>query len=86
MYFGATWLAIHQFHSLQAVNIIRILCIYFIGVNFLQVFASIYTSFQDIISTNIIDTARTYCTLAFTIFFRLTQSLTDQSQSITWIS
>lgn len=86
IYLWADWLAIHHFHSAEAWNIIKILCFYFIGINFLQVFNSFYLWFQDTISSNLTDFFRIYGTLAFTVFFRLTNTLTSTSFSIAWIT
>jgi O-antigen/teichoic acid export membrane protein len=62
MYFGADRLAIHHFRSAEATQIIKILCRYFIGVNFISVFLSVYTAFQDTISYSILEATRLYVT------------------------
>jgi O-antigen/teichoic acid export membrane protein len=83
---GADWLSIHHFHSPIAKNILRLFCVYFIGINFLQVFSSIYISFQDVVANNISEVLKMRSTLVFTVFFRLTGSLTINSFSLWWIS
>jgi len=86
IYLGADWLAVHHFHSVEAGHIIRILCRYFIGVNFLTVFSSIYVAFQDAIANSLTDFFKSYGILAFTLIFRLTNTLTKTTFSIAWIS
>jgi len=86
IYLWANWLAVNHFHSPEASNIIRILCFYFIWINFLQAFNSFYLWFQDTFSSNITDFFRIYAILAFTILFRLTNTLTSTSFSIAWIT
>lgn len=86
IYFGADRLAIHHFRSIEAVQIIKTLARYFIGVNFISVFLSVYTAFQDTIAYSILEAARLYITLWFTLFFRLTSTLTVDNFSIAWIT
>ncbi len=82
MWFGAGWLAIHHFHSPAAKDILRILCLYFIGVNFLNVFNSVFIGFQDVISSSLIEFFRQYSILGFTIIFWLTNTLNITNFSI----
>lgn len=86
MYFWADRLAIHHFKSSEAADIIKTLCRYFIGINFLQVIGSIYMSFQNTILLGIMDFARMYGILWFTIFFWLSNTLNIGNFSKAWIS
>ena len=86
IYFGANRLAIHHFRSPEATEIIKILCRYFIGVNFISVFLSVYTAFQDTIAYSILEAVRVYTTLWFTLFFWLSQTITVDNFSIAWIA
>ena len=86
IYFWANRLAIHQFRSPEAVGIIRTLCRYFIWINFLQVLASIFISFQDTISNNLLDFFRSYAILIFTIIFWTSKTLTTTNFAIWRIS
>lgn len=86
IYLGADWLAIHHFRSPEAWHIIKILCRYFIGINFLTVFNSIYVAFQDAVASSLTDFFRSYGILAFTIIFWLSNTLTDTTFSIAWIT
>lgn len=85
MYFGADWLAIHHFKSPEAAQILKTLCFYFIGVNIIQVLASIYYAFQDVKRYGRMEFARLYTILWFTVFFWLTHSLTIENFTIAWI-
>ncbi len=85
MYFWADRLAIHHFKSPEAVQIIRNLCFYFIGVNIIQVIASIYYALQDVKRYGRIEFSRLYTVLWFTIFFRLTRTISPENFSIAWI-
>ncbi|MFA6256023.1 MAG: oligosaccharide flippase family protein [Candidatus Absconditabacterales bacterium] len=86
IYFGADWLAIHHFRSPEASQILRNLAFYFIGINFISVFLSIYNSFQDAIAYGISEFTRMYTILGFTLVFRLTKTLTVDTFSISRIS
>ena len=86
MRISADRLAIHHFHSPVAKNILRLFCVYFIGINFLQVFSSIYISFQDVVANNISDLLQMRSTLIFTIVFWTTGTLTINSFSFWRIS
>jgi len=86
IYLSSNRLALNHFHSIQAGQIIRILCFYFVWINFLQAFNSFYLWFQDTLSSNLTEFSKLYSTFAFTIFFWLTNSLTVNSFSIAWIT
>ena len=86
IYFSANRLAINHFHSPQATIIIKTLCRYFIGINFLQVFNSIYVAFQDSIASSLTDFFRVYGILAFTLIFWFTNGLDITNFSVGRIS
>ncbi len=86
IYFGANRLAINHFRSPEAVQILRTLAFYFIGINFIGVFTSVYNSFQDAISLSLSELTRMYTILWFTLVFRLTKTLTVNTFSIARIS
>ena len=85
LYFGADWLALHHFGSPAAAEVIKTLCWYFVGVNFLQAFQSVFISFQDVASNNIANTANLYSTLIFVFIFWLMQGLDLSSFTYAWI-
>ncbi|EKD24790.1 MAG: polysaccharide biosynthesis protein CapF [uncultured bacterium (gcode 4)] len=86
IYFWANRLAVHHFHSPEAVGIIKTLCRYFIWINFLQVFNSVYIAFQDTLYSSLTEFFKVYGILAFTLFFWLSHSLTIENFSMWWIS
>lgn len=86
IYFWANWLAINHFRSPESAIIIKTLCRYFIWINFLQVFSSVYISFQDALYSSLNDFFRVYGILAFTLLFFISGSLTIQNFSIWWIA
>jgi len=79
LFFGANILATHYFHSPESANIIKIFCLYFLGINFFNMLYSIYIAFQDVIQYKIIESIRSYTTLLFTLIFFLlgTMSITN---------
>lgn len=85
LFFGAGWLAQHHFHSPIAIDIIRILAWYFIGINIIQVLYSIFYAFQDTLSQWLIEFTRMFTIFLFTAGFRLTRTLTIHNFSIIWI-
>lgn len=86
IYFGADRLAVNHFRSVEAAGIIKTLAFYFIWINFLQVFWSIFISFQDTISNNLLDFFRSYAILIFTVVFRTGHTLTATNFALGWIS
>jgi len=85
LYFGADWLAINHFWSPAAAGVLKTLCRYFLGVNFIQVAGSVYISFQDIIASSLVDFVKYYSVLWFTLVFWITHTLTLDSYSLAWI-
>ena len=79
LFFWADFLATHYFHSSESAHIIRIFCLYFLGINFFNMLYSIYIAFQDVIQYKIIETIKSYTTLLFTLTFFLlgTMSITN---------
>lgn len=82
LYFSAWWLAQNHFHSLLAVDTIRILARYFIGINFIQALYAIFYAFQDTFSQWIIEFTRMFTIFWFTLIFRLTKTINLQNFSI----
>lgn len=75
LFFWASYLATHYFHSPESANIIKIFCLYFLWLNFFNMLYSIYIAFQDIIQYKLIEGIRSYVTLIFTICFFLLGTL-----------
>ncbi len=85
MYFWADRLAVNHFKAESAAGVIRTLCFFFIGINIVQVLASLYYSFQDVTRYSWIEFAKTYTILWFTLVFWLWYGLTLENFSISWI-
>ncbi len=75
LFFGANYLGTHYFHSPESVHIIKIFCLYFLGINFYNVLFSIYIAFQDVIQYKLMEGIRGYTALIFTLIFFLLGSL-----------
>lgn len=69
LFFGANFLATHYFHSPESANIIKIFCLYFLGINFYNMLYSIFTSFQDVAQAKLLEFIRYYATLIFIFCF-----------------
>jgi len=85
LYSWASWLAINHFHSENAIIVIKLFSLYFLLINFLQAFGSFYTSFQDTLSSSLVDAIRISAILTFTIIFRLNNTLNTVTFSLSWI-
>jgi hypothetical protein len=85
LYFGADWLAIHHFRSPAAAGVLKTLCRFFLGINFIQVAASVYTAFQDTLASSLVEFVKLYTILGFTLFFWITHTLTLSNYTYSWI-
>lgn len=85
LYFGADWLAIHHFGSLESAGVLKTLCWFFLGINFIQVAASVYTAFQDTLASSLVEFVKQYTVLWFTLFFWITHTLTLSNYSLSRI-
>lgn len=85
LYLASDRLAIHYFHSPDSVHIIRLFCLYFFWINFVQVFSSFFVAFQDTFNQLFIDFIRNYVTLGFTLVFWLTHIFTLTSFTWAWL-
>jgi len=85
LYLASNRLAIHYFHSPESVHIIRLFCLYFFWINFVQVFSSFFVAFQDTFNQLFIDFIRNYVTLGFTLIFRLGNIFTLSYFTWAWL-
>lgn len=76
LYFWAWRLAINHFHSPIAEDIVKTMSIFFVIVNFLQAFYTVFYAFQNTLYQWIIEFIRTSSILLFTIIFRANNILT----------
>ena len=70
LYFWAPRLAEHYFKNSNATVILQTMSLMYFGLNFVQVFSSFFTAFQNVIATNFVEMIRMYITLWFTLFLR----------------
>lgn len=70
LFFNAEWIAIHHFHTIEAINVIKIMSIYFLWYNLLQVSNSIFVAFQDTFSSWLTWFCNYFSILIFSIIFR----------------
>lgn len=85
LYFSADWLAANHFGSPAAASVLKTLCRFFLGINFIQVAASVYTAFQDTLASSLVEFVKVYTILWFTLAFRLTNTLSLNNYSLAWI-
>lgn len=85
LYFGAWRLAQHHFHSPLAIDTIKTLARYFIWINIIQAFSSIFVSFQDTLSQGLVEFTRMFSIFWFTIAFWLTKMISLQNFSMIWV-
>ena len=85
LFYWADFLAANYFHSAESAYIIKIFCLYFLGVNFFNMLYSIYIAFQDIIQYKLIDGIKSYTTLIFTLCFFLLGTLDITNFTRAWM-
>lgn len=85
LFFWANFLATNYFHSPESAYIIKIFCLYFLGINIFNMLYSIYIAFQDIIQYKLIDGIKSYTTLIFTLCFFLLETLNIINFTRAWI-
>lgn len=83
---GAHRLSSNYFHTPETSSIIKLFSVYFIAINFFQALWSVYIAFQDVLYEKIVEMARMYSIVIFTIIFRLTQSLSLTTWSYAWMA
>lgn len=85
LYMSSDWLATNYFHSPESIRIIRLFCLYFFWINFVQAFSSFFVAFQDTFNQLFIDFVRNYITLLFTLIFWLSNIFTLTSFTWAWL-
>ncbi len=85
LFYGADFLANNYFGDPQSANIIKIFCLYFLGINFFNMFHSIYIAFQDVVNYKIVEAVKSYATLWFTIAFFWLEILNITNFTWAWI-
>ncbi len=85
LFFWADFLAANYFHSPESANIIKIFCLYFLGLNFFNMLYSIYIAFQDVIQYKLVEWIKSYTSLAFTLCFFLLGTLNITNFTRAWV-
>ena len=71
LFFNAERLAVNHFHSIEAVNLIKIMSLYFLWYNALQIFSTIFVAFQDTFSSWLLNFSNMFSVLIFSVLFRI---------------
>lgn len=69
LFFNAERIAINHFHAIQAVSVIKIMSLYFLLYNIIQVWNAVFVSFQDTFSSWLVNFASMSSTLIFAVLF-----------------
>ena len=85
LFFNAEWLAINHFHEISATNVIKVMSLYFLWTNLLQVCSSIFVAFQDTFSSGLIGFSNMFSVLIFSIIFWVCASFNVSSFALAWI-
>jgi len=62
---------VNYFQDPNAVSILKIFCLYFLGINLYQVIYTIYNAFQDVFQQKLLEFIRMWAIALFSIFFFL---------------
>jgi len=85
LFFCSDRLAIHYFHSVEVVPLLKIMSIYFFVVNFSQLFIAIFASFQDVFYQKLIEFIKVWWVFLFTIVILFMGVGDLVSYGIVWI-
>lgn len=69
LFFNAEWIAINHFHTIDAVNAIKIMSLYFLWYNMIQVCNAIFVSFQDTFNSWLMQFVSMGSALTFSVLF-----------------
>lgn len=82
---GSDWLALNHFHSVEAGQILRYFCRYFLGINLFQVLQSVIISFQDTLISKLMEFIKMFAILSFSIIFFFIWKGSILTYSLAWI-
>ena len=85
LFFNAKRLAIHHFHAIEAINVIKIMSFYFLWTNLLQVCNSIFVAFQDTFNAWLMWFCNSISALIFSVIFRTFASFNVSLFALAWI-
>ncbi len=85
LYFWAPWLAEHYFKNPNAIDILQTMAFMYFWINFIQVFSSFFSAFQNVIASNLTEAFRMYTILFITLYLRLSGTLNMHGFSLWWV-
>ena len=85
LFFNAEWLAINHFHTIEAINIIKIMSFYFLWYNLIQVCNYIFVAFQDTFNSWLVQFCNLFSVLIFSVIFRIFASFDVSLFALAWI-
>ena len=85
LFFNAERLAIHHFHEMAAVWVIKVMSLYFLWYNLVQVCNSIFVAFQDTFNSGLMQFGNMVSVLIFSILFRMFSSFNVSLFALCWI-
>lgn len=85
LFFLSNFLAVNYFHSESAWVVLKIFAVYFIFINFYQVFSAIYTGLQLILIDRFMDFIRMWSICWLVWYFWIWWVWTLQNYSIAWV-
>lgn len=85
LFFNADWLAVHHFHNIEAVSVIKTMSFYFLWFNFIQICNAVFVAFQDTFSSGLIWFANSCSTLIFAVSFRIFASFNVWFFALAWV-
>ena len=85
LFFNAERLAIHHFHVIEAENVIKIMSLYFLWTNLIQLCNSIFVAFQDTFNSWLMQFCNIFSVLVFSIIFWFWASFNVSLFALAWI-
>lgn len=85
LYLNAERLAINHFHVIEAENVIKIMSLYFLGYNIIQVSNVLFVSFQDSFSSGLFQSVNFLWVVIFSLIFRWLWILDVSMFALSWI-
>jgi len=85
LWFGADWLVLKYFETPEAVNILKLFCFYFLGVNFFQIAQNIFLAFQDTFNNQFVNFVKLWATTLFSLIILVIWKSSLEYFSGAWI-
>ena len=85
LFFNAERLAVHHFNEMAAVWVIKVMSLYFLWYNLVQVCNSIFVAFQDTFNSGLMQFCNMCSVLIFSILFRIFASFDVSIFALCWI-